>query len=161
EKFLPDILEEHLETLQVLWDRRRSAPRNGKETLKRLSDLDERIVAHMDGLVLAYQDAMPLLQKGLGSDEVSVALTSALVLLRMEREHRARQVLAAFQQAEGGNREGIGLALRYGPLRPLLPDLRKLLASAPDDKAVAVAEILAFRSHLDLSTQQMNRFLRH
>jgi uncharacterized protein (TIGR02270 family) len=161
ERFLPDILEEHLETLAALWRLRQSSLRDPNANPKRLADLDERIAAHTDGLALAGADALPILEPALASDEWPEALAAGFALLKMGQEDPSRLVLARLLKAEGEGLQGLGLALAYGATGPVLTDLRKLVGSAPDDKAAAISEILAFRGHLDLSTQQMNRFLRH
>ena len=50
---IPDILEEHYEELQFLWGVRRKMLRSGMQYLRDLLQFEERIEAHLQGLLLA------------------------------------------------------------------------------------------------------------
>jgi hypothetical protein len=53
---LLNILEEHLEEADFLWSHRQSALTDRHSTLHRLAEIEERLLAHLDGLVLSgYQ----------------------------------------------------------------------------------------------------------
>src|SRR5262245_34132713 len=98
ERFLPDILEQHLETLAFLWQLRQSSLRDPNANPKRLADLDERIAAHTDGLALAGADALPILEPALAADEWPVVLAAGFALLKMGQEDPSRFVLAHLRQ---------------------------------------------------------------
>ena len=114
ERFMADILEEHFETLPTLWTLRDAAFGDGRTTLRSLVDLDERIAAHADGLVLAGDEALPLVADGLGSDDPKVVASATFVLTSMGSEAALRLVLDAIPKAEGPALAGIGQGLTPG-----------------------------------------------
>ena len=54
---LLDIVEEHLEEADFLWSQRQSALADRGSTLHRLAELEERLLTHLEGLVLS-EDAV-------------------------------------------------------------------------------------------------------
>ena len=54
---LLDIVEEHLEEADFLWSHRQSVLPDRGSTLYRLAELEERLLAHLGGLVL-LEDAV-------------------------------------------------------------------------------------------------------
>jgi hypothetical protein len=60
----------------------------------------------------------------------------------------AKTVVSAFQEAAGPAREGLRLALCYGPVEHTEADLRAVVAQAPPPVAAAAAEVLAFHGRL-------------
>jgi uncharacterized protein (TIGR02270 family) len=80
-----DILEEHLDELGFLLERRGGAVRSPDYRSRDVRLLDARVVAHADGLVLAGRDAEPLLLEALeDADEPAKAGAAAFVLARAE-----------------------------------------------------------------------------
>lgn len=158
---IPDILEQHFEELEFLWQQRNEALRAPDYTLDELAELEERIAAHTDGLVLGGEEAVPVVREGLTSDESSTALAAAYTLLEMENEDAARLVLEAFQEAkDGGTLEGIRAGLCYGPIDSILSHLREISDSKPPTMASAAAEALAFHSLLNPNAARLGEFCR-
>lgn len=145
EVFLRDVLEEHFETLDFLWTQRRESARSSEVTHRELVDRDERIAAHSDGLVLAGPDGIEIIAPGLSSDEGSFSLAAGYVMLAARHPPAAITVVSAFQDAAGPAREGLRLALCYGPVEHTEPDLLAVIARGPSPAAAAAAaEALAF-----------------
>ncbi|MEZ6117694.1 MAG: hypothetical protein R3C28_14140 [Pirellulaceae bacterium] len=92
-------IEEHFEELQMLWELRRSAAADPDYDLSGLVELDERIEAHVDGLVLSEQYCRAFLLENLGGSE-SNAFAAAYVLLRLRDDQCAQQVIDALLAAE-------------------------------------------------------------
>lgn len=158
---LVDILEEHAEELQFLWSRRRRMLGSPRDTLRELLDLDERLEAHLQGLLVGGEQGLALLEPGLAGDDPVPAFCAGYALLRSRTQIAARRVLDVFLAAEAGRREGLREALFHGPVELILPQLRPLVRTAPLPTAVAVAEVLGFQNKLELKTEEMDRFLRH
>lgn len=57
---IPDIVEQHWEEAGLLWSRRCSATAQASFALRSLSQLDERVEAHLDGLRVAGKEAWEL-----------------------------------------------------------------------------------------------------
>lgn len=152
-----ELLQLHWEELQILWGRRQTMLRSPLDTPERLADLDERIEAHVQGLLVGGDAVTPLAESGLSADEPLPAFAAALTLLRSSKE---ADVLEAFRQAEGGRLEGIRQALCHAPAVSAAT-LRSLLASSSAAVAVAAAEVLAFHQAPESRSWAAERFLRH
>ena len=77
---MPDILEEHLEELAFLWGQRQAALRHPEHTLRSFSGLEERIEAHLHGLLAVGDQANPLLEEKLTCDDELVVFAAEGVL---------------------------------------------------------------------------------
>lgn len=159
EKFIPDILDEHVETLQSLWVQRQTALRSAGWFLRGLADLEERIAAHTDGLVLAGDFAFPVLQEALVFGEFPAALTATYALLKTESSNAARLVLCAFHEASGEALVGITKGLSYGPAQLTHKELKNAMVSGPPSVAIAASEALAFHSQLGPEAKRLEQLL--
>jgi uncharacterized protein (TIGR02270 family) len=152
-----ELLQLHWDELEYLWGRRQSVLRSPVDTPGRLADLDERIEAHVQGLLVGGDAVTPLVESGLCADEPLPALAAALTLLRSTKE---APVLEVFRQAEAGRLDGIRQALCHAPVAPAAP-LRSLLASPSAAVAVAAAEVLAFHQAPECKHWTADRLLNH
>lgn len=152
-----ELQQVHWEELQILWERRQTMLRSPLDTLERLADVDDRIEAHLYGLLLDGEAVTPLVESGLEGDEALPAFAAALTLLRLKRDSL---VLDAFRQAEGGRLEGIRQAFCSSASTPAEP-LRSLLTAPAAATAVAAAEVLAFHQAPECRSWPADRLLRH
>ena len=143
-----DILEEHFEEIQFLWEQREKALRSPDFKFRAFLDLEERMEAHVQGLLTGGMHAIPLLEAGLATDDPAAAFTAAYVLLRSHAEVLARKVIEAFMQAKEEAVSGFRQALSHGPIAPIAAQLYQSLAAAPPLHAAAIAEVLAFHGCL-------------
>jgi uncharacterized protein (TIGR02270 family) len=148
EIFLRDVLDEHYEALDFLWTQRRASLRSAGLTHRDLVDGDERIAAHSDGLVLAGPDGIEVVAPGLSNGEGSFSLAAGYVLLSTGHEPAARTVARLLREADPPARDGLRLALCYGPIEHTEADLGAISSEAPAPVAVAAAEALAFHRRL-------------
>lgn len=139
---LRDVLEEHLEELQFLWQLRRDSARSAERTRADLDKLDERVRAHADGLLVARGELGEVVGPLLSSDDPPEAFAAGFVLLRTGEEG-ARAVLAALRTAGPGGREGLAEALAFGETRYAREELASLAGSEDPSLAVAAAAALA------------------
>lgn len=156
---IPEVLQIHLEEIQFLCGQYQQALRSADFRRRDLEPLAKRIAAHLDGIVVAGDAAMPQLEAGLAADEPQAAFTAAYVLLRMNGSCRQR-VLDAFLQAKAGQLEGICCALCQNSLGTMVDQLRQAVANAPATIAVAAAEILAFHRKLAPLAKRLDDFLK-
>jgi len=159
--YLKSILEEHFEELQMLREMRRRAFRDPARRVRNLIELDERIEAHLDGLVLGGEHSVPVLAAGLGGDDPSMTFAAAYVLLRMGREDYRRMVLSAFAEAKEGQLAGIGGALCQSPVDGIGDELVKLAQTAAAPIAAAALEVLHCHGRQDVKVQRLAEFVRH
>jgi hypothetical protein len=141
---IPSVLAEHLEQLTMLWQQRQDAQRNSDYVREDAVRLDERLEAHVDGLLLAGDQAVPLLEEALGGDGPDAVFAAAFVLLRQEHPATADRVVDALLLAEKEKLVGIRQALCYGPIQSIEQRLRGICESEPASAAVAALEVLAY-----------------
>jgi uncharacterized protein (TIGR02270 family) len=159
-KFIPDILEEHYEALEFLWGQRETALRSPVCTSRALFDLDERIEAHVQGLLIGGEETIPIVEPGLSDGDSTTAFAASHILLRLNRSYAAQQVMDAFMAAQGSQLDGIRQALSHGPLDLIVDQLREAFPSAPAPIAVAAAEALAFHRQLEPNASRLGTLLR-
>jgi len=157
-KVIPDILEEHFEELEFLWGQRQEALQSPEYTLLELLELEERIEAHMQGLLVGGENTIPLIEEGLSQDDPQLAFAAAYALLRLGIESAAQKVMEAFLQAEGTQLDGVGQALCHGPIDMVMGRLQEALSSAAAPVAASAAEALAFHKKLDPRTPRLAEF---
>ena len=101
-RYLPELVDQHLEDLAFLWGQRREALMSTEHTQRNWADLEERIEAHLQGLRVPPTAALlTQLQPRLSvqDGDEAFALASAL---RCHRDRGATQaVLSAFVEARG------------------------------------------------------------
>ena len=138
-----DLLVEHLDDLDFLWERRARMVRSYEQFASHLAGLDRRMDANAVGLAIAPRASLPLLEEALGDKEPSRVAAAAWALLRIGGERAVAAVLGALEAGPPPAREGVRQALVRGPAAEAL-DRLKPLAAAPDAAlAVAAAEALA------------------
>ena len=153
---LIDILEEHLEEADFLWQQRENALNDRLYKLDGLAEIEERLLAHLDGLMLAEQDGWQILESKLIDGELGEVFTAASVALASGIQAHINPVINLFADAKGNVLNGIRQALRHSRNT----EVEKLILSALDAKSAAVRaaalDVLSFRmafvdqSHLEL-----------
>lgn len=139
-----DIVEEHFDELDFLWEQREANLFTPDWRLRDLAWHEERAEAHLDGLRLAGLWAVDLAQPRLCSGEMATALASALVLCADESGALLAPLIAALRTADPPVVDGIRRALRHGVPAPLWPVLRELAAGGDPSRAAAALDVLAF-----------------
>src|SRR2546426_7951091 len=86
--FTLDILEEHLEELAFLWSQRQAAVRDPAYTIRELTHLEERITAHLHGVLTIGEVALPLLEDTLSAEDPHIVFAAAYALLHRSEERR-------------------------------------------------------------------------
>jgi len=157
--YIPDILEEHLEELAFLWGQRRSALRSPRYTVRAFAHLEERLAAHVQGVLAVGAEALPLLEAMLREGDAQTAFAAGYALLQHGDATATARVLDAFTRAANGALGGLRDALCHGPAGSLLPQLQALIQTPALARAVAAAEVFAFHSAVPVDEQRVRRFL--
>lgn len=138
-----DIVEQHFDELDWLWEHRCANLFTPDWTLADLAEHEARAEAHLDALRIAGLNAVDLALTGLAEGEGFAAAASAFVLLDAGPDHHAPVADALIEGSENAL-EGVRQAARHRSLPPLHETLRQL-SDAPDLVRVAVAtDLLAF-----------------
>jgi uncharacterized protein (TIGR02270 family) len=158
---IPEVCVRHLEEFRFLWEQRRTALSSPDLTLRDVGRLEERMKAHLEGLLLTGVAAVPVLEAGLAGDDPSGVFASAYVLLSLRDHAAAERVTEAFRGAEADKLDGFREALCQGSLEMIEPALRDAVASAPATHAAAALEALAFHHRPDPGIDRLVEFLQH
>jgi len=159
--WLQSILEEHFEELQMLWELRESALRDPDYLAEDIPELDERIEAHVDGLVLGGENALPILEEGLGGDEPPVPFAAGYVMLRIGQQELADKLMDAFLEAQEGQLDGLRQALCHGSIGLVVDRLKSAYETGPTEVAAAAAEVFAFHGQLRREPSRLAEFFAH
>lgn len=139
-----DILEEHFEELDFLWDQREAAVFSPDWTLRDLAEHEERAEAHLDGLRVGQGHSVDLARSFLTGEEKSAVTAAALTMMAFGDPDLEAEVVAALLTASPDARDGIRIALRHSDITRVVPHLRQLAASADTSIRVAALDLLAF-----------------
>src|SRR5437867_11312984 len=111
-----DVLEEHFEELDFLWQQRENVLFAPDWNLADLSALEERAEAHLDGLRIGESHSVEIALRHLLGEERGAATAATFTLMEMESAHMEEAVVAALATAPGEAREGIRIGLRHSAL---------------------------------------------
>src|SRR4051794_27575845 len=105
--------------------------------MREMGMLEERIEAHVQGLLVLGEELPGFVAAGLASSDEMPAFAAAYALLRSGTADALERVQNALLEGEGKRLDGIREALAHGPAQPLIPLLQSLFISAPPPLAVA------------------------
>lgn len=141
---LPDIIEEHFDELDFLWEHRETNVFTRDWTLEDLAEHEERAEAHLDGLRLAELHAVDLADERLAGEETFAALAAALVLLESGWAEARARISEALRSAGTGAFHGIRIALRHRAVDGFVETLEDLLDGEDPVRGAGAWDVLAF-----------------
>src|SRR5262249_41785672 len=118
-RVLMDVLREHFEELDFLWEQRERFVFAWDWTVEMLADLEERAEAHLDGLRIGGEAAIEIARPFLTADEKGASTAAAFTFLASEDPACVREVLEALPRAPEAAVDGIRIALRHSEVRPV------------------------------------------
>lgn len=142
---LLDIVEEHFDELDWLWEHREANVFTPDWTLADLAWCEQRAETHLDGLRLAELHGVDLARARLGGGETSVALAATLVLCADPSGAQLEPVRTVLRAGEPPVLDGVRRALRHDLPAALMPLLRELAAGTDALRAATALDVLAFR----------------
>jgi uncharacterized protein (TIGR02270 family) len=160
-RFLPELWAVHSEELAYLWGRRRSSLSSDALTVRNLDQLNERIEAHCQGLLVARDALVEMVEPRLADGDRDAVFAAAYPLLRSGIVTDARVVLAAFSLASGASLAGMRDALAMANIDSVEAGLRSHFDGPEAERATAAAAILAAHRRLDPSSPRMTALLTH
>ena len=153
------VVEQHLEELAFLYEQWQSAVCSPDWLREDLRDLNDRIVAHVDGVLVAGDQAIPLLDEQLTGDEPSLVFAASLLLLRLNQPAAADRVMNVLGEAAAEQLDSIRRALYHCSLDLIEERLHEAAASAPATVAAAAAEALAAHGRLRRNSARLLELL--
>lgn len=138
-----DLAEEHAVELSLLWELRDHAVDEPHYTLQDLFDLDERIAAHADALLLHGVQGRRACAESLAEGEAPEIFAGALTAARSDDPGLTTDVIERSMQVEGGPRALTGALAWCGPLCGM--DIRRqlLTAAAAELRTIGIASSAA------------------
>jgi uncharacterized protein (TIGR02270 family) len=141
-----DVLEEHLNEAAFLWSQWERALVSPLYDLADTAECEERLLAHVDGLIVGGEAAAgALLLPGLELKEVERISASAITLLSGGGKRELEKMLEILDSAGEVQRAGIGRAMALSEREDLEPMLLKRLSAEELALQVAAFQVLAFR----------------
>ncbi len=149
-RHITGLLQVHAEDLAFLWGQRREALGSRKHSLREFAELNERIEAHVQGLLVAAPPALDaMLQPQLAAPDRDEAFAAAFALLRLNESSAAHSVVVEFTRASGATLAGLRDALGFAPHALFATEMQTALDQAKPVTAVAAAVVLANHRLLD------------
>ncbi|HVG57993.1 MAG TPA: TIGR02270 family protein [Hyalangium sp.] len=146
EPVMMDVLEEHLDEAAFLWSQWEIALMSARHDLADTAECEERLLAHVEGLVIGGEAAVgELLLPGLETDERERISAAALTLLAGNGKKELEELLEVLDSGDEVQRAGVGRAMEVSEREGLdAALLRRLTAEEPALRALAF-QVLAFR----------------
>jgi uncharacterized protein (TIGR02270 family) len=141
---LLDVLEEHLEEFDLLWERRQREIVSPDGRPDSLATLEGRMAAHLEGLRIGGAHSLAIARRVLPEAKGSTAFAAAYSLLALGGEPEERAVLEALAAADADAAEGLRHALRHRAGERLLGILPRILSGPDSPASVAALDGLAF-----------------
>ena len=152
------ILEKHNDELVSLLGQRIEALVSSEYVETDIAELEHRIDAHLDGLLVHPAASFPLLADGIASDDPEQVYASAYALLRMKSEKATGCVVEALRDPESSEKlSALHRALHESPGHRV--PLKSLLDTAPPDAASAIMISLAANETTIGRRQQVEQFI--
>jgi len=142
---LIDVLEEHAEETAFLWMLRQRALRSWNYTPKDLARLDQRLLAHLDGLLIGAEAAAEILDPYLDGGEEGEAFAAAYTAVASDVPVKIKRVFEAFEKAEGETLDGIRHALRHTSWPDVELRMSRYLEADRPELIAAAIDVLSFR----------------
>jgi hypothetical protein len=153
-EFLKGLLTRHFEELEFLLAQRAVAISSPERSIEHVYELEERIDAHLDGLILGEGHAVPLLQEAVEGDDPGPVEAAAFALLWMRTRETTQLVTKALASAEPPKAAAICRALCHAPIDLSSEELVSLLNGSPVP-ATAAAEALAYHGQLKADSKRL------
>lgn len=158
--FIPDVADRHVDELAFLWEQRRASMRSPRYREREVALLEERIQAHMDGVLLNRERVATSAGSGQLEQLEDLAFAFTWALVSLGTIAARAEVTNAFRCATFPALLGLRDALAHGPAAPLLPQLTETFLTAAPHTAAAAGEVLAFHNAIAPTPQQLERLIR-
>ncbi len=146
EPVMMDVLEEHLDEAAFLWSQWESALVSANHDLAGTAECEERLLAHVDGLVVGGEAAVgELLLPGLETDERERISAAALALLAGEGKRELEELLEVLDSGDEVQRASIGRAVALSEREGLEAELLRRLTAEDPALRVLAFQVLALR----------------
>lgn len=159
-RYIPDLFSGHLDELEFLWGQRRAALHSPDYFLRDFLYINERLEAHIQGLLAVPAPlADLLLPQLLAAESRDSVFAAACPLLRLAKPELIRQVFSCFSQAEAHLLPGFRDAFCFAPVAMYAQELRRILQQSEPLQAAYAATALANMRLLDPASETLAELL--
>jgi uncharacterized protein (TIGR02270 family) len=155
---IPAIYAQHLQEFAFLWGQRQAAVRSPDYTPRDLAQLQQRLDAHLDGLLTAGHSGVSVLVQELTGDDPLTVFTAAYALLRLELSEAAEKAVDALLQAQPPQVDVLRQAFCHGPIDLVAERLEAVYRTGPAALAATAAEIFAYHGRLGREPGRLAEF---
>lgn len=156
-----DVIDEHFDEFANLWKQWLTMQQAPEVRLRHVYAVEQRMQAHLGGLLSHGAAIVPYLQSGLASADPNTVFVAAYTWLKHDPKAAADPICEAFESAEPSAISGFVLALTHGPADSVRSKLRSLLENANIIIAVATAQIMAFHRWLPYNHPRLEELRNH
>jgi len=142
---IPDIIEEHFEEADFLFEQRLLAVDSLSANSVELAWIDRRLRAHLDGLVLGAEIGWEFARETIREGSAGEAFAAATLALESGDADRLAEVEAAVPEAGDDARTGIAGAFSLTAFASGMEVLHRLLRTESPEAAAVAVEALSFR----------------
>ena len=159
-RHIPALLDIHAEDLAFLWSQRREALGSRKHTLREYAELNERIEAHVQGLLIAPPDALvAMMQPRLAAPDRDEVFAAAYALLHLNERESTHLVVIEFSRATGATLAGLRDAFSVAPHALFAAEMQSALDKSKPTTAISAAVVLANQRLLDAQSPRLTALL--
>jgi uncharacterized protein (TIGR02270 family) len=143
--FLSRLYEEYLEEASFLFGQRRTLYKNPEITWKKIAEFEERLEAHIDGLVVGDKMALEVCARRAAEGDFGELYAATCVFCRQDQRDRLLALLDQLDPADTEKAGAIADALKYELPDAWALDFLTLLASGDPKLAPILARAFGYR----------------
>ncbi len=143
--FLIDLYEEYLEEASFLYAQRPTLFQNPEITWRKIGEFEERLEAHIDGLVVGDKLALDVCQKHAAEGDFGELYAATCVFCRQDRQDLVLAAFDALDPEDGQRASAITDALKHELPGAWVRDMLLLLNSGDVKLASILAQALGYR----------------
>lgn len=140
--FLPDVLEEHLEELEMMLPLRHGAVRERDAWHHHLVSTDDRLLGHLDGVVAVGDKGLPWIDHFLGSDEPTAVEAGTLACLALGTSAAHERITALWTGDDATKLPSVANAFLLVSTGPMLAHVAAQSDSGSTLRCVLSARVL-------------------
>jgi uncharacterized protein (TIGR02270 family) len=127
--FLIELYEEHLQEASFLYEQRRALYGNPEITWKKVGEFEERLEAHIDGLVVGDKLAIEVCKTRAAEGDLGELFAAMCVFCHQDQRDLALAALEQLDPADAEKLSAVADAIKYELPDPWFQDFLTLLAS--------------------------------
>jgi uncharacterized protein (TIGR02270 family) len=143
--FLIELYEEYLEEASFLYEQRRTLYRNPEITWKKIGEFEERLEAHIDGLIVGDKLALEVCTRHAAEGDFGVLYAAICVFCRQDQRDSVLTILDQLDPTDNEKASAVADALKYELPDAWVPDFLTLLASGDPKLAPILARVFGYR----------------